>query len=382
MKIVCLTTYLFCWSALVAQVDHHTVSFTAQQLCQDNNEACTIGDINKDGLIDIVAGRLWYPAPDFVPRPLRSIGLHPPDYARNNGEHIYDIDGNGWPDVVTTGWGETRILWYENPGSEGLIKGLLWEEHTLADVGHGDGEIASLEDLDDDGLPEYVVNSYVRSNPLTIFRLSPGSDPGSTRVEIGPRGSHGIGFGDVNGDDRTDILIDEGWYEQPDQEIWSGNWPLHRDWDLDRATCPMQVVDLNQDGRNDIIWGKGHDYGLYWMEQGKAIGDSTTWTQHLIDSTWSQVHAMVWTDLDGDGESEIVTGKRKWAHSGKDPGANDPAHLDRYQWNSSNQSFKREMISQAEIGTGLFIRVADLNQDGKQDIVVAGKTGTYILWQD
>jgi len=34
------------------------------------------------------------------------------------------------------------------------------------------------------------------------------------------------------------------------------------------------------------------------------------------------------------------------------------------------------------IGTGLFIRVGDLNADGRADIVVPGKTGTYILWQD
>jgi len=41
----------------------------------------------------------------------------------------------------------------------------------------------------------------------------------------------------------------------------------------------------------------------------------------------------------------------------------------------------RQGIAQGKIGTGLMIRVADLNGDDRPDIVMAGKTGTYILWQ-
>ncbi len=378
-----LITALSFYGTIYAQITSKSLTFTPKQLCVDNNEACDIADINQDGLLDVVAGRLWYAAPDFIPRPLRSIGLHPPDYARNNGEHILDVDRNGWPDVVTTGWSETRILWYENPGAVNLQKGIPWLAHTLADVGHGQAEIGSLKDLDGDGLPEYIINSYVRSNPLTVWQLDHDAEtPNLSGVEIGPRGSHGIGFGDINGDNRMDILIDEGWYEQPGSGIGSGDWTWHRDWNLGSASCPMQIVDLNEDGRNDVIWGRGHGYGLYWMEQGEPTGDSTIWTQHLIDSTWSQVHALAWVDLDRDGQNELLAGKRIWAHSGKDPGSQDPAYLYRYIWVKSSQSFQRHAITDGNIGTGLFFKVADLNVDGKKDILVAGKTGTYILWQD
>jgi len=369
---------------IYAQSSTKNISFTPQLLCIDNNEACAIGDINQDGLADVVAGRLWYAAPDFVPRPLRAIDLHPPDYARNNGEHFLDIDGDGWLDVLTTGWGETRILWYKNPGLSDLEKGLPWLPNTLANAGNGNGEIGSLQDINADGRPEYIVNSYVKTNPFIIWKLDQDSNktPIMTGTEIGPRSSHGVGFGDINGDGRMDILIDEGWYEQPKQDIWKGAWTWHRDWNLPDASCPMLVVDLNEDGRNDIIWGRGHNYGLYWSEQGPPINDSTTWTQHLIDSTWSQAHALTWADLDGDGQDELITGKRIKAHSGKDPGSSDPAFIYRYIWNKTRQEFNRQEIANGKIGTGLVIRVADLNADGQKDIVVAGKMGTYILWQE
>ena len=37
----------------------------------------------------------------------------------------------------------------------------------------------------------------------------------------------------------------------------------HADWSWDHAGSPMLVVDLDADGRNDVIWGDGHNYGLY-----------------------------------------------------------------------------------------------------------------------
>ena len=369
---------------IVSQTSIGELSFTPQILCIDNNEACAIGDVNNDGLMDVVAGRLWYAAPDFVPQPLRPIAQHPPDYARNNGEHLCDVDEDGWLDVVSTGWGETRVLWFKNPGTEGLQKGLEWKAHTLADTRVARGEAGFMQDIDDNGRPEYIVNSYFKKNPFTVWHFGPDSDGAPTMrgALIGKYNSHGVGFGDINGDGRLDILFDDGWYEQPATDLWNGQWELHRDWQLDGATCPMQIVDVNGDGRNDVIWGKGHNYGLYWMEQGPPVGDSTTWVQHTIDESWSQVHAMTWTDLDGDGQGELITGKRIWAHSGKDPGSADPAFIYRYVWNETTQTFDSQIIAEGKVGTGLFIRVADLNLDGRQDIVVAGKTGTYILWQE
>ena len=363
---------------------NQSLSFRPELLAKDNNEACALGDINKDGLLDIVAGRMWYPAPHFIPQPVRPLKTHPPDYANNNGEYLWDVDQDGWLDVITTGWAETRIMWYQNPGKVALEKGLPWKEKSLVDTKINAIEAGYLLDLNQDGQPEYIINSWNQRIPFTVWQFSKDEDGEPILVPhtIGLQNSHGVGFGDLNADGKMDILFDNGWYEQPESQPFQQHWKLHPDWAIERGSCPMQVMDVNGDGRKDVIWGKGHGYGLYWLEQGVPIGDSTTWTKHQIDTTWSQVHAMTLVDLDGNGSKGLITGKRIYAHSGKDPGAYDPPAVYFYRWNIAKQKFDRQTIAIGQIGTGLFIRVADLNQDEKLDIVVAGKTGTAILWQE
>ena len=68
-------------------------------LALDANEGCAIGDLNADGKNDVVAGRNWYAAPDFKPRPLRTIEDWN-GYVESNGDFIMDMNGDGRPDVV------------------------------------------------------------------------------------------------------------------------------------------------------------------------------------------------------------------------------------------------------------------------------------------
>ena len=82
----------------------------------------------------------------------------------------------------------------------------------------------------------------------------------------------------------------------------------------------MHVLDVNGDGRNDVIAGAGHNYGVFWFEQ----GEDGQWTRRTIDSAWSQAHASTLVDLNGDGRKDLVTGKRFMAHNGSDPGEKEP----------------------------------------------------------
>jgi hypothetical protein len=85
--------------------------------------------------------------------------------------------------------------------------------------------------------------------------------------------------------------------------------------------------------------------------------------------------------LDGDGQGELIAGKRVRGHGGRDPGANEPACLYYYQWDGGSGAFVRFSITppDAGVGTGMQICVADLTADGRPDIAVSGKTGTWLL---
>ncbi len=147
------------------------LSFRSQLLCIDNNEVCVIGDINRDGLDDIVAGRNWYAAPDFVPRPVRSLGLQGGEYAKNNGEHLWDMNGDGWLDIVTSGYEQPEVLWFENPGEDFLNKGMEWQRHVVVETGIVRSEIGLFEDLNRDGMPEYILTSWHDPNPTLFWEL-------------------------------------------------------------------------------------------------------------------------------------------------------------------------------------------------------------------
>lgn len=367
-------------TAIVGQAE--TIEFVKKKLVQDLNEGCAIADINDDGRLDVVAGRNWYAAPDFLPRPLRLIGNYRTDYADNNGDHVHDVDGDGLPDVIAGSFMQTQVYWFRNPGRAGLDKGILWEQHLLVDTEADKNEAVFLHDLNGDRVPEWIVNCWDNWAPLVAWKLVKGKEgPTMQKLKIGSKGNgHGMAFGDVNGDGREDILVGMGWYERPAEKPFDAEWAFHSDWKL-HASCPMIVVDLDGDGRNDLIWGNGHDFGLYWWQQLAPDPDGKTkWREHLIDKSWSQPHCLHWADLDGDGQEELLAGKRVRGHAGRDPGGKDPPCLYYYAWDKQALSFTRHTIDEGNVAGGLQICTGDLNGDGRLDIAVSGKSGTYVLF--
>jgi hypothetical protein len=364
------------------------LKFRVQQLHMDNNEGCAVADYNKDGQLDISAGEYWYAGPGFTEKkPLRKLEPFQKDYMTNNGEHAFDVNADGWPDVVSGSFQDTQICWYQNPGAEGLKQGTLWQKRVLIDTKLGQNEWSALHDLDGDGRPEYVVNSWGPTNPVMAYRFAKNGQGESSlqpwKIHDGGPGAngHGIGFGDINGDGREDILYGNGWYERPKEGATTQPWVRHADWIFPHASTRMVVVDLSGDGRNDIIWGHGHNYGLYWEERRDDNRDgSTNWRHHVIDDKFSQAHDLVWEDIDKDGAPELITGRRVKAHSGNDPGDSEPGCLYYFKWDKAGRKFTKFIIAENGPGIGLQIRLADLDGNGWKDIVAAGKSGTHVLW--
>lgn len=360
------------------------MKFRVRTLAVDTNEACDVGDINKDGKLDVIAGRNWYAAPDYLPRPVRHIGEFGADYSENNGEHLFDVDGDGWLDVVAGSFKPSTLHWYKNPGEKGLKFGKLWQQNLLAETKISQNEMSWFRDMTGDGQPEFVTNSWNKNMRLAYWKIERTKNKSrakATGTIIGVANGHGQGFGDLNGDGHEDIVFGNGWYERPAQDAEKGQWPMHADFTLPHASCPILVEDVDQDGRNDLLWGSGHNYGLYYYRQLPPENGRLKWEENTIDKSWSQAHALLWEDIDEDGEKELITGKRVRAHSGGDPGADDRAAMYYYDWDKTSKKFTRHLIAN-DVGTGLQIRMADMNGDKHPDLVVAGKDGTQILFNE
>jgi len=104
------------------------------------------------------------------------------------------------------------------------------------------------------------------------------------------------------------------------------------------------VYDVNQDGRNDLMYGAGHHYGIFWLENRAGACQD-----HLIDNSWSQGHALTLADMDKDGRLDIVIGKRDLAHD-IDPGAYEP--LGTYWYRSEDADRFINMSSTMEARQG------------------------------
>lgn len=335
-------------------------------------EAAGVLDVNKDGKLDIFSGGFWYEAPNWTRHFVREV--------TEEGEYHYDfanlpidVDGDGWTDIVNAAWHNKKVFWVRNPGKTDTA----WE---VVDVDvPGNMETAILVDIDGDKQPDVLPNVLGAPAFWYSFHKDPTAPKGVKweKHALPPQSSaHGNGAGDVDGDGKCDILTPTGWLRQtgPDQ------WEFIGEFNLGSTSIPMLVHDVDADGDNDIVWGNGHDYGLFWMEQGKAADGKRTWTKYEIDKSWSQPHFMVFADLDNDGIKELVTGKRFRAHNGHDPGGNDPKCVYYYTFDKAAKKFNRHVISEGDtVGFGINTMVIDIDGDGDLDVVCPGKSGLYLM---
>ena len=358
------------------------------------SEGACAADFNRDGHVDYAGGGWWYEGPDFKKphRYYEGEAVDPKGYSNNFLSYSHDFNGDAYPDILVLGFPGKESFWYANPQG----KDAPWERHVAVAV--TDNESPAFGDLTGDGKPEIIFHTGGQlgwaepdpTDPTKPFKFNAASAPPNPRFQ---KFTHGLGYGDVDGDGKMDLLEARGWWRQ--QPGTDPAWAQH-EYPFGKGGAQMHAYDVDGDGDNDVITShSAHEYGLAWFEnQGKDDKGGIKFERHWILSDkagektggvqFSQLHAVELADINGDGLKDIVTGKRYWAHGpGGDP---EPMAAPVLYWfeltrAGGKAAYIPHRIDDAS-GVGTQVMAVDVNNDKRPDIVVGNKRGQFVFVQE
>ncbi len=362
-----------------------------------------VADLNGDGRPDVIALSTdtsqvqWYENPGWARHTLATVD-RPIDLA------CRDVDGDGRPEIaLAAGFyfsesdrgGELWLLkskpapapaWDVQPiGRDPVTHRLRW-----ADV-RGDGRPVLVH------APIFGPGSKgaAAPKPAHLWAFVPAKEPRSGtwpvwKIDETLTVLHGLWVGDLDRDGRDEILTAsfEGiwrfdWEPGPAgsgsaDPQQAGRWAKSR---MAVGAPPASNAPGASRGSSEVCVGHGapHRWFIAAIEpwHGNQVvvytpgSEPHTWDRHVLDTTLDEGHALVVADFDGDGQDELVAG---WRGGQRGLRLYDPQDPDFRQFRT------------ADLDRGIAVEglaVADLNADGRLDLVaIAGRTRELVWYEN
>lgn len=352
------------------------------------------------------------------------------------GLEIADIDGDGLLDIVALATNPAQFVWYRNPS---------WEKYLITANSRGD-IAAAAQDIDADGDIDLVLASEFNLAESTQGGLlqwfeNPGNPMQNQEwqaytIDRVPT-SHRLRWGNFSGINNALINLPiigigasapryEGGAQMKAYEIPTdpkGPWGSVVVSNNSEMAHGIAVVDWNEVGRDDLLTasfaginllqfavdgrfvkqtliGAGNrgerpsqgssEVGLGSMPDGSRFmasiepwhgneiviytpnaDGSLPWQRAVIDDSFVGGHALIVADLNNDGHDEIIAGHRS-----------SPYGLYSYRYMTTTEQWVRTALDAGGIGVA-GLAVIDLNGDGYRDIVAIGSaTGNVVLFEN
>ncbi len=235
-----------------------------------------------------------------------------------DGVKLADVNGDGLPDIVT-GWEEgSRTRLYLHPGVA-QVK-VPWPAVTVGTT--PSVEDAVFADLDGDGTLEIITCTEKGSEKIYVHWSTSTNrlDPKPWRQEALPAsvdrmmwmyaypfqldGKNGVDLVAGGKDKKAEV----GWFEAPASPRNLAQWKWHS---MTPAGWIMSILfrDMDGDGDSDIVITdrQGTLRGARWLENpGEGEAQKARWKSHMIGGEGLEVMFMAMADTDGDGVEEAI----------------------------------------------------------------------------
>ncbi|MEX1238220.1 MAG: VCBS repeat-containing protein, partial [Cyclobacteriaceae bacterium] len=286
------------------------------------------GGEKQEALLATGEGIYYFIVPDD-PEKEKWTAVQAAPEASDEGFGTGDIDGDGLTDIVAglrqgTKEGDgMELLWWKNPGNE---EG-NWQKYSFGNT-QFDADRIAVADMNGDGKADVVVTEERSPGPkpdASLFWFEQPEDPTqqnwSRYTVVTQYSLNNLDVADMDGDSDQDIITAE--HKGPDQrvQVWQndgeGKFTAYQVDKGKESHLGSRVADLNNDGAMDIIsigWDK-YKFLHVWRNDGLSAAPAServSW-KHVSSASGElpppdvgNQSATLIFDIDKDGKDEIV----------------------------------------------------------------------------
>ncbi len=277
-----------------------------------------------------------------------------------------DVDCDGDTDVLGAAHEGDEIKWWENTDGSGSA----WIEHTVDDDFTGASSVYAA-DVDGDGDIDVLGSATGWQEGFRWWENADGVGTSWTEHNIIGNFNHAYSVyaADMDGDGDIDAL---GAWSSRDYITWWENdngvgtmWTEHIvDGDFDGAYSAL-ATDIDGDGDIDVVAAAWVSDTIAWWENVDGVG--TMWTEHIVDGNFISVLSVYATDMDGDGDIDVLGG------------AGSPHNL--AWWENANGG-GTQWIEHTVDGDFFCnsVYATDVDGDGDTDVLGANFSDGEIVW--